>query len=130
MILEVFVISLETRLENFLGDVSFVADKEQQRAMWFAHSEGVSSVISLDELYCQFFDDNDLDNFISEELDKSPLTIEQRIAIRSFRDALNRFSDAREKFPLPISDADVIDDPQWNELVTLAQSTLTVFGKK
>jgi hypothetical protein len=123
------VISLDTRLENFLGIVSFVADKKQQYAMWVKHSQGVSSVISLNELYCQFFDDNDIDNFIEDELNTSPLTSVQRDAIRSFRDALNSFSKTLEKMPQPMSDAGVIENPEWNELVKLAQFTLTVFSK-
>jgi hypothetical protein len=96
---------------------------------FYLHSQGVSSVISLDELYCQCFDDNDLDNFIEEVLDTSPLTAEQRLAIRSFRDALNNFSEAREEIPQPMSDANVIDDPNWKELVNVAKSTLSVFGR-
>jgi len=98
--------------------------------MWVAGTQGVSSVISLGELYAQFFDDNDIDNFIEDELDVSPLAIEQRHAIRSFRDALNGFSKAPGKLSQPMSDADVIDDQEWNELVRLAQSTLTTFGAR
>lgn len=88
------MISLEVRLANFLGDVSFVADKKQQRAVWVTRSHGVSSVISLAELYCQYFDDNELDDFVENELDTSPLTSKQKHAIRSFRDALKSFSNA------------------------------------
>jgi hypothetical protein len=46
--------------------------------MWVERSEKISSVISLGELYAQFFDDNDIDNFIADEIDKSPLTQEQK----------------------------------------------------
>ena len=118
------MIPLDVRIANFLDSVAFVADKKQQYAMWVKHDQSVSSVISLGELYAQFFDDNDIDNFVEYELDLSKLTSEQKQAIRSFRNALNAFSKAPGKVTHPLSDADVIDDPEWNELVKLAQYTL------
>ena len=97
--------------------------------MWVDGDPGDSFLMSLNEVYCQFFDDNDIDNFIADELDTAPLTSEQRHGIRSFRDALNKFSVVREKFSQPIRDADLITDPEWNELVVLAQSTLRKWQK-
>jgi hypothetical protein len=128
--LENAVIPLDVRLANFLDSVSFVADTDRQRAMWVTGTRGVSSVISLGELYSQFFDDNDIDNFIADELDTSPLSGEQKKAIRVFRDALNDFSKGPGKMPKAISDAEVIDDPEWGCLVRLAEVTLTTFGKR
>lgn len=46
--------------------------------MWVDRSEKISSVVLLGELYAQFFDDNDIDNFIVDEIDKSLLTQEQK----------------------------------------------------
>ena len=123
------MIPLEVRVKNFLDSVSFFADKKQQHAMWVDGDPGDSFLMSLNEVYCQFFDDNDIDNFIADELDTAPLTSEQRHGIRLFRDALNKFSVVREKFSQPIRDADLITDPEWNELVVLAQSTLRKWQK-
>jgi len=123
------VIPFNVRLANFLDSVSFVADKGRQRAMWVEGNTKVSSVISLGELYAQFFDDNDIDNFIADELDAAPLTNEQKDAIRSIRDALNGFSKAPGKTANQVNDADVIDDPEWGNLIRLAQATLILFGK-
>lgn len=122
------MISFEIRLANFLDSVSFIADKDRQRAVWVEGSKGVSSVITLEELYAQFFDDNDIDNFIEDELDASPLTYEQRLAIRTFRGALNNFSKAPDKTNQKIPDRELVDDPEWNELNDLAMHTLTMFG--
>jgi hypothetical protein len=124
------VIPFDIRLANFLDSVSFVADKTRQRAMWVEGNTKVSSVISLGELYAQFFDDNDIDNFIADDLDAAPLTNEQKNAIRSIRDALNDFSKAPGKTANQVRDADVIDDPEWGNLIGLAQATLTFFGKQ
>lgn len=123
------VISFDVRLANFLDSVSFIADKTRQRAMWVEGNTKVSSVISLGELYAQFFDDNDIDNFIADDLETAPLTNEQKDAIRSIRDALNDFSKAPGKTAHQLSDAYVIDDPEWANLTKLAQVTLTFFGK-
>lgn len=123
------VIPLDVRLANFLDSVSFVADKNRQRAAWVDGDTKASSVISLGELYAQFFDDNDIDNFIADDLGAAPLTSEQKDAIRSVRDALNDFSKAPGKPASQLSSADVIDDPEWGNLIRLAQATLTVFGK-
>lgn len=126
---ETAVIPLDVRLTNFLDSVSFVADKNRQRAAWVDGDTKASSVISLGELYAQFFDDNDIDNFIANDLGAAPLTSEQKDAIRSVRDALNDFSKAPGKpAASQQSSADVIDDPEWGNLIRLAQATLTVFG--
>lgn len=124
------MIPFDVRLTNFLDSVCFIADKTRQREIWVEGNTKVSSVISLGELYAQFFDDNDIDNFIADELDTACLTAEQKDAIRSFRDALNSFSKAPGKAANQLSDADVIDDPEWGTLVRLAQLTLTLFGKQ
>jgi hypothetical protein len=129
-ILEIAVIPFDVRLANFLDSVSFIADEELQRAVWVSGRQGVSSVITLGELYAQFFDDNDLDNFIADDLDTSPLSGEQKKAIRQLRDALNDFSKAPGKMPNAMSDAELVDDPEWKRLVRLARATLTVFSKR
>jgi hypothetical protein len=122
------MITLDTRITNFLGSVAFLADKKRQTAMWRDHASNLSSVISMGELYAQFFDDNDIDNFIRDELDSAPLTELQRRSIRAVRDALNEFSKAPGTPNHPIDDADLIDDPEWTEIVRLAQTTLGTFA--
>jgi len=122
------MISFDVRISNFLGTLSFMADINCQRLMWKDKVLGISSIISLGELYAQFFDDNDLDNFIDDELDTSPLTEEQRDGIRAVRDALNGFSKAPSKEREPVNDAALLLDPEWNQLVLLAQTVLKLFG--
>jgi hypothetical protein len=121
------MIPFDIRMQNFLDSLSFMADISRQRAMWETKALGRSSVISLGELYAQFFDDNDLDNFVQEELDTSPLTEKQRDGIRAIRDALNGFSKAPTKEREPVNDAALMYDPEWNKLVVLAQMVLKLF---
>jgi hypothetical protein len=123
---EIDMIAFDVRIQNFLDSLSFMADINRQRAMWESKALKTSSVISLGELYAQFFDDNDLDSFIEKELDTSPLTVEQRGGIRAIRDALNGFSNAPSRSQVP-NDAALLYDPEWNKLVALAQSVLKLF---
>ncbi len=122
------MIPLDVRLKNFLDSVSFFADKRRQHAMWVEGDPGESFMISLGELYAQFFDDNDIDNFIADELDATPWTPEQREAVRSFRDALNNFSKAPGRPENSTKEADLVNDPEWNRVVALAKSTLAKFA--
>ncbi|MBU1361904.1 MAG: hypothetical protein KKC79_11490 [Gammaproteobacteria bacterium] len=122
------MIPLQIRLKNFLDSVSIVADERRQRSMWVERRlpDG-SFMISLGELYAQFFDDNDIDNFIADELDVAPLDPKQRSAIRSFRDALNSFSKAPGKSESFETDAELIEDAEWKQLTMLAKTTLDAF---
>jgi hypothetical protein len=124
--LEIFVISLDTRLANFLDSLAFFADIKRQQATWTGQHGAISSFISLGEAYAQFFDDNDIDNFIAEELDTSTLHPEQKKAIRVFRDALNSFSKAPGS-ENQVPDCELVNDSEWGNLVTLAKSTLLNF---
>lgn len=121
------MIPLEVRLANFIDSVSFVADKDRQRLVWVQRAKGVSSVYSLGELYSQFFDDNEIDDFIDHEMMNAPLSNAQREAIRRFRDALNAFSGSPGKGGGMKLESALIDDPEWNELVELATLTKNLF---
>ena len=121
------MISLEVRVKNFLESVSLFADEGKQGDMWIDGKAVDSFVVSLGELYAQFFDDNDIDNFIADELDGTSLTLKQRAAIRTFRDALNAFSKAPGKPASFTDDALLLSDPEWKRLVELAKSTIVEF---
>lgn len=122
------MIPFDVRLANFLDTVSFIADKERQRRVWVDRTPGLSSVITLGELYSQFFDDNEIDDFIDREMASSPLTTSQRRAIREFRDALDSFSGAPSK-SAPFTDyAKLLNDPEWNRLIELATATKSQFA--
>lgn len=121
------MIPIDVRISNFLDSVSFLADLERQRIAWSNKTPGATSVVSLGELYAQFFDDNDIDNFVRYELDTSPLNTEQRESVLAIRDALNAFSKAPGKTPQPVNDEELLSDPEWNTVVALAQSVLKVF---
>ena len=121
------MIPLDVRLANFLGTVAFVADKEIQRAVWIDKVPGITSIISIGELYCQFFDDNDMDGFIKDEMDESPLSTAQKSAIVQFSGALG----VVEKLPSYADgdDGQTIESREWNALVKCAKGTLVTFAE-
>lgn len=121
------MISFETRIGNFLNSVSFVADKELQRRVWDEGESGITSIISIGELYSQFFDDNEIDDFINNEMKTSSLSKEQRDAIRKFRDALDEFSGAPWKQTSAAMNCNLSECREWNSLIELARSTLKLF---
>lgn len=120
------MIPLNIRIANFLDSVSFVADKNAQYSMWGGGDRSISSVISLGELYAQFFDDNNIDDFIEKDLFSSLLDEKEKEAIVFFRDKLRDFSKAPGKNE--INDAEIIEDSEWNDLIDIAKSTLKIFG--
>lgn len=121
------MISIEIRIKNFLDSVALVADEQKQVNMWVDGKAVDSFVVSLGELYAQFFDDNDIDNFIANELDGASLSSGQCAAIRAFRDAMNAFSKAPGKPANFADDAFLLSDPEWKKLVEIAKSTIAEF---
>ena len=121
------MIPLDVRLNNFLGTVEFVADEQTHRAVWLEGATGITSITSLGELYCQFFDDNDMDSFINEELSNAPLSPPQKEAIVRFRTALG----AVETLPSykDHNDRETIASREWKALVQCARETLRVFAR-
>ena len=119
------MIPFEVRLSNFLGAVAFAADEKQQRAVWVDGVLGLTSIISIGEFYCQFFDDNDMDDFIANELSGSPLSAPQKTAVIEFRAALNRIETLQSY--QEDDDRQTLETPEWRSLVQCAKRTLSVF---
>lgn len=117
-------IPFEIRLQNFIGAVLFASDRDLQDKVWRQGTEYLTSIISPDELYCQVFDDNQLDQFIECELDASPLSEDQKIAVRAFRDALVAYDVHPD---IPFIDAEVLNDPRWLEVIELAARIIILF---
>ncbi|WP_157084929.1 hypothetical protein [Hydrogenophaga palleronii] len=123
------MITLDTRISNFLSSVAFFTDLDVQRAVWVDGAKGVTSVICPSELYCQFFDDNDIDDFIDNEMSTAAITDSQKMAIRTFRDKLNEFDIAFDDPMNPKTDAELIETKEWADIRKLAELTLEKFGK-
>ncbi len=120
------MIPLDVRLENFLGVVEFVADEKTQRKVWLEKTPGITSIISIGELFCQFFDDNDMDGFIKAELSDSPLSPEQKKAVLQFRNVLGKIEELRSY--QEDNDRLTLETQEWRDLVHCARNTLKVFS--
>jgi len=120
------MIPLDVRLNNFICAVAFAADEEMQRSVWIDKVSGLTSIISVGEFYCQFFDDNDMDGFIEKEITSAPLSSAQRVAILQFRAALKpieKLQSYRDS-----DDRQTLESPEWKALIQCAKSTLPLFA--
>jgi hypothetical protein len=120
------MIPFDVRLNNFVEAVAFVADEEMQRLAWIDKVTGLTSIISVREFYCQFFDDNDMDGFIEDEMDSTSLSDSQKNAILQFRAALSlveKLQSYRDG-----DDRETIESAEWKTLVQCARRTLALFA--
>jgi len=119
------VIPLDVRLRNFVGAVAFASDEAKQRLVWVDKARGLTSIVSVGEFYCQFFDDNDMEGFIKEELNSAPLTQAQREAILALRAALEpvtHLASYRDN-----NDQRTLESAEWNAVIQCAKHALSVF---
>jgi hypothetical protein len=85
-----------------------IADHEYQRRSWFGEGEHVSSP---DELYCGFFDDAMIEEFLASH---SPaVTDVQRRAATNLINLMNQFASIA---PEVLDPTEVIDDPRWEQI--------------
>ena len=120
------MIPFDVRLSNFLGAVAFAADEGRQRAVWVEKERGITSIVSVGEFYCQFFDDNDMDGFIQDELEVAPLNNAQKNAILEFRAtlaAVEQLESYRDN-----DDAKTLGSPEWKAVVSCAKRALAIFA--
>jgi len=119
------MIPLDVRLNNFIGAVAFAADEELQRTVWFDKKPSLTSITSIGEFFCQFFDDNDMDGFINDELASAPISQERKAAILDFRAALGpieQLQSYRDE-----DDQKTAQTQEWKALVNCARLTLRRF---
>jgi hypothetical protein len=116
---------LDTRVRNFIGLLEFAADVSLQRDAWLHRAPGLTSVIDPGEMFCQFFDDTGLDQFIDEELASAPLSPEQKCAFLDVRAALAIV----ESSPFYVGkDVEaLLRTPEWRALVEIATASLAPF---
>lgn len=120
------MIPIDVRLNNFVGAVAFAADERMQRSVWINKVAGLTSIISIGEFYCQFFDDNDMDGFIKNELTNAPLSDKQRDAVLQFRAALEpirKLQSYRDN-----DDKRTLESQEWKALIQCARRTLPLFA--
>jgi hypothetical protein len=120
------MIPLDVRLNNFVGALEFAADEEMQRSVWIDKVSGLTSIISVGEFYCQFFDDNDMAEFVKNEMIDAPLSDVQKNAILQFCAALEPV----EKLQSYRDDDDcrILESPEWKAVVQCARRTLPLFA--
>ena len=94
--------------------------------MWIhAVPKPSTSIYSVGEFYCQFFDDNDMDDFITSELQESSLSAAQKAAIVEFRDLLDSAGDIA--LHASCDNGTIVRSKQWKSVVACAKRILPLF---
>ena len=120
------MIPLEVRVHNFVGAVQFAADEEMQRSVWIDKAAGVTSIISVGEFFCQFFDDNEMDRFITDEIADAQLSHAQKEAILNFCVSLKPVEQLQSY--RDSDDLKTLASPEWSAVVQCAKRTLPLFA--
>jgi hypothetical protein len=120
------MIPLDVRLSNFKDALEFAADEERQRAVWIDKVSGLTSIISVGEFYCQFFDDNDMAHFVKNEMIDAPLSDAKKNAILQFCAVLKPVEELESY--RDDDDPRTLESPEWKAVIQCAKRTLPIFA--
>ncbi len=110
----------EKWLHHILSVVRTVSDATYQERVWI-RGEG-PECDSLTETYCNFFDDYDIDGFLSHCTKNELISPQQLTALREVRDAMDAF-----EFDSDQPDEVTLRDLRWEHIRKVAQSALAAF---
>jgi hypothetical protein len=99
-----------------LNTVLHIASKDYQEKSWFGKGDVISSP---EELYCELFDDELFDDFLSSS--QVVMTETQKQFGRQLKAKLENYSKIVSEFPNP---KEIFFDPQWEEIRTVARKFL------
>jgi hypothetical protein len=106
--------------KRVVAAIEDVADRAFQQRAWLGTGPEMSSFV---ETYCTLYDDNGFDAFLAQpvwEQTGLDATVRQEMAL------LDKLFQAYHE---PGSDAEILADPKWQEVVQQAQQVLQTIGK-
>jgi hypothetical protein len=101
---------------NVIYAARTASDREYQQRMWFGDGPEINSP---DELFCTFFDDLQLEQFVALE----ELSPHERTAASRLLQALQAYA---ERSPRHLEPAQVIDDPHFENVRNAAREFLRI----
>lgn len=109
----------EKWISGILSVIGNIANAEKQYRAWVLHEN--ICFPSLDEIYCQIFDDYDLDNLIDNYADQFGLTSQQKVRLNRLRNLLNSFDyEAIENIDIKA----LLDSQEWSVITHSASEVL------
>lgn len=115
-------------LRSILTVVQIIADKKFQENVWLQGNCRDTSVISWEEAVSRFFDDSDVDDFISMHLAKAEFSEQQKFALQSLRDHFQAYIDKVPRVNGFIQPKALLSDIEWLAIICMAKETLRAFG--
>lgn len=111
----------DNRTINIYKDIVELSDVKLQKKRWLSgDSEEISSY---EELMCSFFDDNNIIEFIENELEKYSSSNQLRESLQKLVTALNDFDDKG------FNDSEIIDNKNWQEITSIADRTKNLWNR-
>ena len=121
------MISNKQWIRNIKHAMIGLSSVEYQVELWMKGKEGscgsyIESVESLD--------DYNIDLFLGAESSRFNLSDKLRELMKSYMNVLNDYCEAVVKADMVYKDEEIVQDPQWHEIVSLAKKCLDLLDKE
>ena len=111
-------------LNSFVKNIAAISDKEYQKRVWVL-AEG-TECDDIDDTICDFFDED----YVLEKYKEFGITEEQHKLLLALHRKLRRFADTFGVYSPGKSTGELIQLPEWQEIINLAKDVLKVFDYK
>ncbi|MEO9211178.1 MAG: hypothetical protein ABI208_08765 [Ginsengibacter sp.] len=113
---------MEKIVQNIYDDILELSDLNLQKKLWLNDSNDTGQISSYVEVMCRLFDDNDFNGFVEQVTVKIGLPVELISELIVLRTLLQKYNEKE-------SDAKIIMDPKWNEIVEQAKLVIKKWNK-
>lgn len=109
-------------IENIYRMVIELSDLNLQRKLWLNENNDTGLISSYIELMCSLFDDFSFDDFIDNRASKIGLSNSVIFELNKLRELLNNYTEKD-------LDEEIIDDPEWGNVVEQAKTVIREWDK-
>lgn len=109
-------------VKNIYDDIVELSDLSLQKKLWLNENNDTGLISSYTEVMCRLFDDNDFDDFVRRTARKIGLPVALIFELNILSTLLNDYNEKK-------SDAKIIMDPKWNQIVEQAQKVIKKWDK-
>lgn len=99
-----------------------LSDLNLQRKLWLNENNDTGLISSYTELMCSLFDDFNFDDFIDNRASKIGLSNSVIFELNKLRELLNNYTEKD-------LDEEIIDDPEWGNVVEQAKTVIRKWNK-
>lgn len=114
--------TMDKIIKNIYDDIIELSDLSLQKKLWLNESNDTGLISSYVEVMCRLFDDNDFDDFVGRTAVKIGLSVELISELNILSTLLKNYNEKE-------SDAKIIMDPKWNQIVEQAKKVIKKWNK-